>query len=184
MRTVLVAAIVLGFGAGCRPAASGTAPPPRLYRPASDTPGIEPPSRVTPEPPAPARTRRYYAAKMVVLDLAVLLSFVPVIDVIVDRAGDDAAQVAALGYAAVYVFSAPVIHEVEGNRRQSVRSVARRLGYPALGMAAGAVVGGAMTPDECDDVCFLYPLFAAIVGGGVGVVAAAVHDWLKAYVDE
>jgi hypothetical protein len=172
--------LVLVLAAGCvrPPTASSSA---QLYRPATGA-AVSPPGLVTPDPP---KRTRSYGGKIALLDLALFLSFIPVINWAADDSSESTGEVVALTYAGAYVLGGPLIHSGEGNHREVGRSVFRRLLYPAIGTAAGVAIGSMLDPDsgECHDLCHIESILGGILGGAMGMAAAAVHDWVVARIE-
>jgi hypothetical protein len=172
--------------------ACATARPPQLVpaavlaaEPAS-APRIElaPPSAVEPVP-AP-RPRKYYAAPMVALDLLVFISVVPVMQMIDERSVESDNPVTAAGslYLGAYLFGGPLIHNAYGNGRQSGSSFLKRIGYPVLGGIGGGMLGRVLEGDcSGEEFCGIGTAFGVVLGAGVGVVVAVIHDWTKAHND-
>ena len=151
------------------------APVPWVKTPPPAPPALAPPSLAPVEKP---KTRRSYASRLMLVDLPVILTFLPAMDAANDD--DSGAGIAvAIGYAAVYLIVPPLFHDAAGNHAQADRSIARRLGYPALGLLGGFAIGAA-GGGNCEDLC---GVVGGLAGAGIGTVLAAVVDWAKAYVE-
>lgn len=148
------------------------------------TPRIElaPPSAVAPTP-AP-RPRRYYAAPMVAIDLLVLVTAIPVGQMVEERSRESDKPVTATValYLGAYLFGGAIIHDAHGNDRQVGPSFLKRIGYPVLGGIGGGLFGRALEGDcSGEELCGLGTALGVVFGAGIGVVVAVIHDWTKAY---
>lgn len=88
------------------------------------------------------------------------------------RGLDDPSILAWLG---LYLAGGPVIHAMNGNETQVGWSLARRVGFPAV----GAIAAHHLSNDcEGDALCAI----PYVLGVGLGMIVGAVIDWTRAHV--
>lgn len=126
---------------------------------------VAPPSVVHAAPARPLVTRSWYGYQLMATDAASIgLLF--------------AGPAAPLG--GITFFGAPpAIHGLHGNARMAIASPAMRIGLPLVGMVLGSSAERCeRNPDSDFDMC---GLGGAMVGGGIGLLAAMVVDYALAW---
>jgi hypothetical protein len=166
-----------------------------LDRPAAAQPGNTPPTTQPPPPPpttttvpppytygvAPTTRTERYGMKIAAVDGLAFGAMVVGAIVLVAGAIDNDEEgsialgaVLMIGGAVTYVVGPPLVHSNKGNSSSAWKSLALRLGLPAL----GGILGSTMQRTECSgDVCSSSNDDIAGSLSGIGVLAAMVIDW-------
>jgi hypothetical protein len=173
---ILGAVVVAGYAdlAACAEPPRSDVPSPALapFQPADNKaptpPSIPAPALAPPfvqSPPPPPVATRWYGYQIMLSDaLSVALLFT--------------GAPGAWGGLASYAAAPPIIHVVNGQYGLAVASPLLRLALPV----AGAFIGAKM--ESCTPNEFLCGLGGAVVGLGVGALAAMIVDWSLAWAPE
>jgi hypothetical protein len=166
-----------------------------LSAPTHAQPGNTPPAGTASPPPptvppaytygtAPTTRTERYGMKVAAVDglafgAMMVGAIVLVAGIAEDSVDEDDGTVALgvalmIGGAITYVVGGPLVHNSKRNTSSAWKSLALRLGLPAL----GGMIGSAMHREECSgDVCSSSNDDLAGSLSGLGVLAAMVIDW-------